>query len=510
MRQSSQAVRSVALLAGLLTATVLVVAAPTPRLGAPKTLSHVRKLGNVSGRAAPVSPPFPVGYLGLSWKAGEEPSVRFRQEGRWSGWDTAHHDELPRTDGRTFSALISGGGAAAYQVRGRNRDLHAVAINTTDGPRELTVGWDVADASHISQPGIITRSQWGADESFRFDGDGSEVDPQEFHPTTKIILHHTAGENADPDPAATIRAIYRYHAVDRGWGDIGYNFLIDARGRIYKGRYSGPLGTRNQDTLTGEDGGGNGVRSHQAGGHPGTVGVSVLGTYSTARVPTAARAALVDHVAWEAERHGLDPLGSTVYSDPNDRKFSITVPNISGHRDWARTECPGGRFYSYLPAIREEVAAAIAEPAPQTASYSPAAVTVSRGNLSGNGVSALSSDDAAYFRVNSVKPATTHIVDWSGRMAVGGSPLRKIRLTYDGSASDDVKQILYIRRPSNRTWERLHAWTVSTADQTFRWSTTRPWLYVSSRGVVSMRVRATSSRSSFVLQGDLARLDVEY
>ncbi|HEX2266720.1 MAG TPA: peptidoglycan recognition family protein, partial [Actinomycetota bacterium] len=328
--------------------------------------------------------------------------------------------------------------------------------------------------------------------------------------TTKLILHHTAGENSDPDPAATIRAIYRYHAVDRGWGDIGYNFLIDAQGLIYKGRYSGPLGTRDQDSTTGEDARGYGVRSHQAGGHAGTVGVSVLGTYSKTRVPAAARAALIDHVGWEAERHRLNPQGSTVYSDPNDPEFSITVSNISGHRDWAPTECPGGTFYSDLPAIRQAVAAAIAAPAPQTASSSPSSVNVSKGNLSGNGVSALTNDDSSYFRVNSVWGGSTHIVDWTGRTKVAASTLRKIALTYDGSASGDVNQTLYIRRPSSGRWERLHTWKVATADQTFRWSTTRPARYVSASGVVRTRVRASRSHSSFVLQSDLARLVVEY
>jgi hypothetical protein len=29
------------------------------------------------------------------------------------------------------------------------------------------------------------------------------------------------------------------------------------------------------------------------------------------------------------------------------------VANISGHRDWAATECPGGTLYARLPAIRD-------------------------------------------------------------------------------------------------------------------------------------------------------------
>ena len=31
------------------------------------------------------------------------------------------------------------------------------------------------------------------------------------------------------------------HAVTRGWGDIGYNYLIDQKGNIYEGRYEETL-----------------------------------------------------------------------------------------------------------------------------------------------------------------------------------------------------------------------------------------------------------------------------
>lgn len=36
-----------------------------------------------------------------------------------------------------------------------------------------------------------------------------------------------------------IRGVYRYHAVSRGWGDIGYNYIVGQNGRIYEGRAGG-------------------------------------------------------------------------------------------------------------------------------------------------------------------------------------------------------------------------------------------------------------------------------
>ncbi len=38
---------------------------------------------------------------------------------------------------------------------------------------------------------------------------------------------------------AAIQQIYKYHTLDRDFGDIGYNFLIDHLGNIYEGRAGG-------------------------------------------------------------------------------------------------------------------------------------------------------------------------------------------------------------------------------------------------------------------------------
>ncbi len=53
----------------------------------------------------------------------------------------------------------------------------------------------------------------------------------------RIVVHHTAENNqTNKDDLALIRGIYYYHTVVRGWGDIGYNYLVGQRGQIYEGR----------------------------------------------------------------------------------------------------------------------------------------------------------------------------------------------------------------------------------------------------------------------------------
>jgi hypothetical protein len=220
--------------------------------------------------------------------------------------------------------------------------------------------WKVpeAEATHLPQPPVITRAQWGADENLRFNG-ALEKGTRTFYPTQKLIVHHTVTANADPDPAATIRAIYYDHVVNRGFVDIAYNFLIDAQGHLYKGRYSGPKDTKTQDTITGENAAGYGVTgAHTGGFNSGTMGVAILGNYVSTPIPAPARQTLVRHLGWEAERHGLPPTASDTYTNPESGTAKLG-PNISGHRDWTATQCPGELLYDALPGIRTEVAALV-------------------------------------------------------------------------------------------------------------------------------------------------------
>lgn len=215
----------------------------------------------------------------------------------------------------------------------------------------------------------LTRDEWGADESLRFDSEGNEVWPPEHYTPQTMTVHHTAGQNDDPDPEATVRAIYEYHAVDQGWGDIGYHMLIDEQGRVYEGRWSGDT-----STLCSEGGDGSDfahdanddlvTAGHTGGYNSGNFGVALLGEFTDhprfgAEPKQAAVDALVGVLAEFASRHGLDPHAVVDYVNPvnGDTK---TVDMISGHRDWKSTECPGERLYDDLPTIRDSVAAQMA------------------------------------------------------------------------------------------------------------------------------------------------------
>jgi hypothetical protein len=143
-----------------------------------------------------------------------------------------------------------------------------------------------------------------------------------------------------------VRSIWSYHTYDNDWGDIGYNYLIDPNGVVYEGRA----------------GGDNVIGAHFSCQNGGTMGVCVLGTYTSVSPTTAALSSLKQLLAWKAEQRSIDPLGSSYHSGTH-----LTLANICAHRDAnpanpiysctpkSTTTCPGDNLYGLLPGIRTDV-----------------------------------------------------------------------------------------------------------------------------------------------------------
>ncbi|HTI29367.1 MAG TPA: N-acetylmuramoyl-L-alanine amidase [Methylomirabilota bacterium] len=267
-------------------------------------------------------------------------------------------DADPKADGETFGPLMGVDGITVVRIRA-DRPLKRVTLLALDasGPDVQPLGLGAEALGGTPIPGVISRAAWGADESIRFDGAGDERWPREYFPLQKLVVHHTAGRNADPNPAATVRAIYYFHAVTRRWGDIGYNYLIDEAGRVYEGRASRDYwnGTiPSSDNLGGLAVAGGHAKYHNQG----TMGIALLGTFTTQAPTAAAQAALVRMLAWAAAKYHIDPRASGTYVNPQTGVSRYTA-NITGHRDYQSTTCPGGVLYALMPTIRSQVAAAM-------------------------------------------------------------------------------------------------------------------------------------------------------
>ncbi len=313
-------------------------------------------VGSISRRL-----PFTATHVAVYWVGQRDAhvTVAFRHgDGRLGRAVDAGRDEIgtARANGITYGAVLVTRGATAVRVTSDRRIRRLTVLAIADRVTNIVSGL-LPDKAHptTQRPPIIDRASWGADESLRFAENGTETWPPTFAPIQKLLVHHTATANNDPNPAATVRAIYRYHAITQGWGDIGYNFLIDESGRIYKGRNSHAPGS-STDTLAGEDEAGRGVTAaHAHSYNAGAVGIALLGTLTSQDATPAAKRALEELLAWKADRHNIDPRGSSAYTNSTGKQS--VFPNIAGHRDVApTTECPGGTFYTQLPAIRNDVA----------------------------------------------------------------------------------------------------------------------------------------------------------
>ena len=194
------------------------------------------------------------------------------------------------------------------------------------------------------KPKIITRAQWGADESKVKDWGTPSTDLQAMY------VHHTAGSNnySASGAYAQIRGIFQYHAVSLNWGDIGYQFLVDKYGNIFQGR----RGSIEKP-----------VQGAQAGGfNTDTIGISAMGDYDIASAPAPMVRAIEKVLAWQAYRYDVNPTANVTLTQRGNAASArwsdgkrVSVPTILGHKVTNTTACPGRYLDAQLPTIRRNV-----------------------------------------------------------------------------------------------------------------------------------------------------------
>jgi hypothetical protein len=333
---------------------------------------------------------FPFSSLGLEWdqKTPEgtdvQMEVRFFNGITWGEWNkVAYEGEDEHMD-----ALINTNKAESFQYKATLntkdksvspslKNIKFTYINANDKPVMPKVlastvynpGSKISAAS-LNTKGIkyISRSQWGANEDLRLYTDDKPEPvlvslPSDFYvrfanelklnkvintdstgrtltwpleypeKMQKIIIHHTGSVKDLDDPIKAIRDIYYYHTIAKGWGDIGYNYIIDQNGNIYEGRF-----------------GGEGVVGAHAGpGNKGSIGIAILGNYNDQELNKNVLTALELLISEKTKLHGIDPMGESYFRGQK-------LPNIIGHNSVMATSCPGSNIIKYLPIISRHVA----------------------------------------------------------------------------------------------------------------------------------------------------------
>ena len=293
--------------------------------------------------------------FGLTWK-GDRDVVAYvraqKADGSWSEWYEMDHadntgsdtfgtepifvEPTKRIQVSTGNVDLLDGGRTDSNAPTTAKDIEAVFL---DGGTGTSGGIaPAADSYTRGMPKVVSRAQWGA---------GASSNPTYTEPVTAATVHHTAGSNnyTEAQAPGIVRGIWTYHARNLGWGDIGYNALVDKYGNIYEGR-AGGLDRAVQG-------------AHVGGFNTNTWGVSMLGNYETATPTTASVNAMGEIIGWKAAVAGFDPMGSNYhYADFNFRGSRYSAgqgamfPNINAHRDFHYNACPGQNLYNRMGDIR--------------------------------------------------------------------------------------------------------------------------------------------------------------
>jgi hypothetical protein len=360
-----------------------------------------RWVGSLRGNSAVLAAPRRFAMVGVEWTgpAGARIELRTRASGReWGRWALAsvlgHGPDraqgAPGAPGATgapatasapgsprtapdreplFGEAIWTGSADSIQLRSPG-PVHGLRLHfvSPSAPRAgiasaaVPLAVPVLDAGP-GQPPIISRDAWAqAQAPPRF--------PAAYGSVRLAFVHHTETPNgySRGDVPAMLLSIYHFHRFVRGWNDIGYNFAIDAFGRIWEARAGGI-----DEAVIGAQAGGYNLVS---------TGVAVLGSFTDVVPAPAAIDALERLLAWKLSLHGVPTVGRvTVEVDPADAFFTpfapgahVSLPRVAGHRDGDSTSCPGNAFYARLPSIRPRVAALAGTPATVTLAAKPTVV----------------------------------------------------------------------------------------------------------------------------------------
>ena len=314
----------------------------------------------------------PFTVAGVTWPT-DEPvqrvQVRVRENGTWTPWTTLQQvDEGPdagtpeheASRARTGTTPLTSDGADGVQVR-----VDTAPGTTPTGVQVSLIdpGTSAADATAAGQaepagtadaaltaPRIVTRAQWGADESLASTGRANTT-------VRALVLHHTAGSNtySQAQAVSELRGVYAYHTTSLGWSDIGYNLVVDRYGTIYEGR---------RGSITSAPQG-----AHAGGFNRDTYGVSVMGNFVGVAAPAAVTTALNKVIGWKLGQYGTDPRGTSrlVSQGGGTARWpagtAVTVNNVLGHKDVGQTSCPGD-LYALLPSLRVAAAELAARTTP--------------------------------------------------------------------------------------------------------------------------------------------------
>jgi hypothetical protein len=100
--------------------------------------------------------------------------------------------------------------------------------------------------------------------------------------------------------------------------------------------------------------------AHTLGFNSNSMGIAVIGTYSSGKPSTAAVDAIARLAAWKLGLYGMNPTAKTYLKSGGGNLYAkgknVRLNVISGHRDGFATDCPGKQLYGKLGTARSKAA----------------------------------------------------------------------------------------------------------------------------------------------------------
>lgn len=159
-----------------------------------------------------------------------------------------------------------------------------------------------------------------------------------------IVVHHTHSEYTDSYKG--IQDIYRYHSIQREWGDIGYNYIIWTKGEIFEGRAGGDYT----------------VAAHAVWNNRSTVSIAVMWDFDKKPISIMQYKSLKNLVRYLSLKYGIN-LNDTfsyhkecIWADCKQEIITSDEYTLIGHRDAGHTNCPWEVLYKTLKIIRKDLA----------------------------------------------------------------------------------------------------------------------------------------------------------
>jgi len=188
----------------------------------------------------------------------------------------------------------------------------------------------------LERPAYVNRKGWGCPQD-------ENVSSRSLTNVTHLIIHHSAGNTVSSDYAAVVRSYWNYHVNSNGWADIGYNWLVDPNGVLYKGR------AWKSDTQE------NVIGAHNSGKNGNTAGICFIGNYVSNIPSDAGLDKIAEISAFLCDKYNIDPEGKSYHA-----AIERVNDNITGHgQSGGGTSCPGTQIINRMQTIRELTASKI-------------------------------------------------------------------------------------------------------------------------------------------------------